>query len=97
MTTYALGATARLTGTFRDDQETLANPAGVFLRLLRPNGVITDHEFGVDVDVMQLSTGIYSFDVVLNQEGRWRYRWEAAGSNVTAAEGTFDVDASEFA
>ena len=95
--TYALGATARLTGTFRNDQNTLANPAGVFLRLLPPNGVIAVHEYGVGATILRQSTGVYSADILLNQEGRWRYRWEAAGSNVTAAEGVLDVEVSEFA
>jgi hypothetical protein len=95
--TYALGATARLTGTFTDESNTPANPAGVFLRLLRPNGVITVLEYGEDADLLRVSTGVYSADVVLNQEGRWRYRWEASGINQTAAEGTLDVEVSEFA
>lgn len=95
--TYALGATARLTGTFRDDLDAPVNPTGVFLRLLPPNGAIAVYEFGVDDEIVLVNTGTYTFDLVLNQEGRWRYRWEAAGTNVTAAEGVLDVETSEFA
>jgi len=97
MTTYTLGATARLRGTFRDDNQTLANPAGVFLRVLPPSGVIASYEYGVDDEVMRESTGVYVADIVVNQEGRWRYRWEATGTNDGAGEGYFDVDPSEFA
>jgi hypothetical protein len=97
MTTYALGATARLKGTFRNEANNPADPSGVFLRLLPPSGVIAVHEYGDDATIFRQSTGVYSADIVLNQEGRWRYRWEAAGTNVTAAEGVMDVDATEFA
>lgn len=95
--TYALGATARLKGTFRNDANNPADPGGVFLRLLPPSGVIAVHQYGSGATISKASTGVYTADILLNQEGRWRYRWEASGSNVTAAEGVLDVDASEFA
>lgn len=97
MTTYTIGTTARLRGTFKDQSSAPANPAGVFLRLLPPNGVIVDYEYGINAEVIRESTGVYTADILLNQEGRWRYRWEASGTNVTAAEGVLDVEVSEFA
>lgn len=97
MTTYALGATARLRGIFKDEDGVPADPTGITVRVLPPNGVIASYQFSVNPVVVREGPGVYTVDVSLNQEGRWRYRWEGSGDNATAAEGTLDVEATEFA
>jgi VCBS repeat-containing protein len=84
--TYVRGQAVRLTGTFRDITGTLANPTTVTLTVARPDGTNP-----ATAPLTSVSTGVYAFDLTLDAEGTWAYRWAGTGAVVAATEGAMYV------
>lgn len=74
----------------------VVDPTNVFFQYKMPNGTITSWQFGVDPQVANLSTGIYTATVNITAAGIWYYRWYSTGTGMTADEGVFNVVSSEF-
>lgn len=84
MTTYDVGDLVRLTGTFRNSSDALTNTTAV-CTVRKPDGTASTPS------VTNGSTGVYTVDVTLDQEGHWFYRWAGTGDVVAAEEGEFYV------
>jgi hypothetical protein len=74
---------------FYDDNDALADPTAVTLKLRAQRGgpeVVLTYAGG---EVVKTATGKYKASYVLDQPGEWYARWNGAGGPVTA--GSLDV------
>lgn len=78
-----------LTGTPTD-------PSIVTVRWRDPAGIETVWVYGVDLQVVRESAGIYHTDIPVSQQGVYAYRFEGTGTLVAVAEGQFISD-SDYA
>jgi hypothetical protein len=96
MRSYLIGNAVRTTVRFRTPTGSPVDPSTVTLHVKDPALVVTDHVYGIDMNVIKESTGVYHFDVALDQAGEWHCRWEGTGSNMAANEHQFLCVASSF-
>jgi hypothetical protein len=66
-----------------------ADPTVVNLVVVDPLDVETMYVYGTDIEVTRTGQGAYSADLLPDQLGIWRYRWEGEGAAVGAGEGEF--------
>ena len=89
MNTYLVGEKIKITGTFKEEGD-LGDPAVIRASYKNPLSVITTLIYGTDSALIKESTGVYSFEIILNHAGFWYYRMDDGGANV-AAEDSFQV------
>lgn len=94
--TYAVGDRATLTVTFRNFAGTLTNPTTVVLRVRRDRDEEKEYEFGEDSEITRNSVGMYTAEFVIDEPGRYAYRWEGSGTLDSVFEDVFFVDASRL-
>ena len=86
MAQYAVEETVRLTVTFTDKLTNLpVNPTTVTLTLIPPGSgpqVITD-------GIVNDSTGVYHYDLDVNAQGQWLYRWQGTGTAIASSGNNF--------
>lgn len=94
---FDYGDEIAITATFVDADGNAADPTTVTFRV-KPNatGTVTNYVYGTDSEVSTTGTGVYKLTITLNQEGVWHWRVEGTGDVVTAEEGSFVVEDSEF-
>jgi hypothetical protein len=92
---YLKGQAIICTVVFRDGEtEAYVDPTVVTFRELDPSNNVVNHVFGVDVNVIQDSTGHYHYVLTLDEAGEWHYRWDCSGTYVGAAEAVVSVCAA---
>ena len=91
MTVYEKGNIARLTGTFTDIDENLIDPTAVYIAYKNPSGTLTTLQFGVDAAVKKSGTGLYYYDLTVDDDGVWWFRWYSDGVGTAAAEASFTI------
>lgn len=74
--TLNTGAVASVTGVFTDEAGALVNPTVVDLLAVAPDGSEVVTHIG---SLVHQSTGVFTFLVLLDQEGLWSFRWESSG------------------
>lgn len=98
MTDYP-GIIKRISVTFIDSNGDPADPTAVTLKVKNPAGTETSYTYAAE-EITKSDTGDYYKDLTIagatTSEGVWYYRWEAAGAIVTANEGNFTINDSEF-
>jgi len=72
---YDVGDAVRCTGTFTDTNGTATDPDTIFFAWRTPDGTLTTKEYGVDVEVLKVSTGVYAYDLNIDDDGTWQYRF----------------------
>lgn len=90
---YPIGATAVLTGTFRDDAGAAADPTTITLEVTNPTGTVTTLTYAGG-DLTRTDTGIYTHRLDLDTPGTWHYRWEGTGAVTAVFAGFLIVDAA---
>ena len=88
-----IGDRVTLTATFTDSAGDAVAPTAVTLKVLDPSGNTTTTTSGFTND----STGVYSYDVDIDEAGVWHYNFAGTGNAVAADEGEFRVSESVFA
>ena len=94
MASYDIGDVVRVTGTFTDADGVATDPTTVTGKYKDPS----DNET-TDSSPTNSATGVYYFDIEIDEAGSWKYRLEGktvTPSNQGAAEGSFQVNASNF-
>ena len=94
MASYDIGDAVRVTGTFTDADGVATDPTTVTGKYKDPSGNET-----TDESPTNSATGVYYFDIEIDESGKWLYRLEGktvTPSNQGAAEGSFQVNASNF-
>lgn len=90
-----IGRPVRLTVSYAVD-DIDSDPTAITLKVRDPCLVETDYTYAA-AQVLKRSAGHYYCDVTPDKPGRWAYRWESAGTNLTdASEGNFLVQTSAF-
>jgi hypothetical protein len=96
---YRRGTVKRITGTFRDIADALADPTTVTLKVVAPDSVtLIDTETSYTYaggTVSKLSTGVYYKDLTLAVDGHHYIRWESTGTPTVANEEPEFLVASE--
>lgn len=87
---YNVGALVRVTGTFRNLANVLADPTTVTGYVQSPSGAETTPSVTKD------STGVYHMEISATLPGRWYYRLAGVGDLQAAAEGWFSVKPTAF-
>lgn len=72
----------------------LTNAPSLTLEVEQPDGTITTYTYGVGTFITNVSTGVYSATIDLEQSGYWKYRWASPFPNTGAVESTFCVTPS---
>lgn len=88
-----VGDRVTFTATFTTAAAVAVDPTTVTLKVLDPSGNTTTVTSGFTND----STGVYSYEVDIDEAGVWRWRWAGTGDAVAADEGEFRVSQSVFA
>ena len=91
---YDIGDKVRLSVTFTVDG-VAADPTDVACKYQDPSGNEVEKTF-LAGDVTRSGTGIYYYDVTIDESGTWFYRFEATGNVVGAGENHFRIRNSEF-
>jgi len=91
---YDVGDRVRLTGTFTASGSPV-DPTTVTLYYQDPSGNDTIKTYALG-QLTKVSTGVYRFDLDIDEAGKWYYRFAGTGACVTASESHFNVRKSEF-
>lgn len=88
---FVVGETARLTVEF-SDQGTLTSPTTVRL-LIKPPRNAAARRITMS-DIVEVSEGRFYYDIVLDDDGDWNWRWEGTEGIIAVAQGHQWVDAA---
>lgn len=89
---YLEGQMIRCSVVYKDNATgAYVDPTTVTFRELDPSNNVISHVYGVDVNVIRDSLGHYHYDLLLDEDGTWHYRWECGGTYVGAAEARVNV------
>lgn len=83
MPSYDRDQEVELKGTFRDDEEALADPTTVTLYVLDPAGTLSTYTYA-EAQITRDSLGVFLKNIVLNASGAWYYRFKGTGAVATA-------------
>lgn len=92
--TYDVGDKVRITGTFQLNGAD-SDPSVVHAHYKDPSGSQTDIVYLTDAQPVKSATGVYYFDISVDEAGTWWYRMDDNDTNV-ATEGYFHVRATNF-
>jgi len=90
MAIYDVGDEVRLTCTFSVSGVN-TDPSAVTLLVSDPSANVTTYTYAADIT--KSATGIYYYDVGVDEAGGWEYRWAGTGTATGAEEARFNVKA----
>jgi hypothetical protein len=93
--TYDIGDRIRVKCDFKDQNDVVADPGDVTLKVKPPDGIVATYTY-LGATVNKSAVGQYYKDVSLNQEGKWYYKFEGTAPIETAGERWFLVRDSAF-
>ncbi len=92
---YVVGQRPRFSAQFRLGPA-LTDPASVKFIYKKPSGsspvVLT---YGVDLELVKEASGKYYVDLLLDEAGLWKWRYESTGVVDSAQQGSFQVAAED--
>ena len=91
---YQVGTAPTFTGTFKNIDGVLTDPTTVTIRMRRthPLNPVWTKTYPADPEVVQESTGVFTFTFTLTLAGEWYYAFIGAGALVAAGEKRIDVE-----
>lgn len=96
MSCYFNGTSVRLSATFKNDQEALADPTAVTFKIRVEAGDPTTYVYGADLELVRDGLGLYHVDWPIAADGRHYWRWDGDGAVDAAIEGSFMTQKSAF-
>ena len=96
---HDVGDNVRVTGTFTDNAGDLTDPGAVFGQFrFDTQAAATEYEYGVDVELVKDSTGVYHFDIDTTGFAgrRCYYRLYSTGPGQASEEYLFKVEQSNL-
>jgi len=72
------------------------DPTVITLKVKNPIGLVTLYTYGVDSGLLRNAIGDYQFDLIVDTEGDWWYRWQGTGNCVAAEDRRLYVRDSVF-
>ena len=94
MTIYEIGDLPRCRVECRTLAGVLADPTTLAFKHKDPSGNITTLTY--PTGIVKVSTGIYYYDLAIDEGGTWSIRWVATGVVDAAGEKTLTVRTSAF-
>ena len=91
---YDVGDSIRLKAYFKRE-DVLTDPTSVVLKVKDPTGATTIYDYGAS-EVTRETTGTYYKDIIVEDSGRWNYRFEGSGSVTATEEYYFVVERTWF-
>lgn len=85
-TTYHVGDSVKLTGTFTLDG-VATDPTAVSLQIRDPSGNISLLTYAAD-ELTQVSTGVYSYNLTLDESGDWFVKFIGTGTVISSTKDT---------
>jgi hypothetical protein len=95
MAVFDINSVVRLQGAFKNASDAAADPTTITLKYEDPSANETTLTFAA-TELTKASTGVYYFDLTVDESGTWYYRFESTGVPKTSAEDMFDVRVSKF-
>jgi hypothetical protein len=92
--TYDKGDLVRLTATFTVSSA-VTDPTTITLKVQDPSGNEATYTYAL-AQVTKVSTGVYRYDLTIDEAGYWTWRWAGTGTVVAASESYLLVRGSEF-
>lgn len=92
---YTIGATIKMTATFRNASAAVTDPTTVTCIIKTPAGVETTYTWALST-VTKDSTGVFSKTITVDENGTYQYYFKGTGTVADAARGHFLV-VDEFA
>lgn len=89
MYSWIVGEVARLTVTVTDTAGAATDPASVVLKIKSPSGVVSNQTY--PGAVVRSGVGVFMFDLLLTEKGKWLYRWETSAPALGASQGDLTV------
>jgi hypothetical protein len=86
----------RLKAQFVSQTGVLNDPSEVTFKHKDPSGNTATLTYVAAAQVIRESTGIYYFDLALDEVGTWYFRAEGTGTPQVAAEMAFEVRTTQF-
>lgn len=86
MASYQVGDSVKITGTFKIDN-VVQDPTAVYLQIRDPSGNITTLSFA-DAEITQVSTGVYSYNLTLDEAGDWYVKFIGTGNVISSTKDT---------
>lgn len=86
MANYQIGDSVKITGTFKID-DVVQDPTAVFLQIRDPSGNIDTLSFADD-EITKVSTGVYSYNLTLDEAGDWFVKFIGTGNVISATKDT---------
>lgn len=97
MTYYPAYTQLRVSVSFTDSSGTLTDPTTITVAIANAAASsLTIYTYGVDIQVVKQSTGIYYMDYTPPNTGTFTFQWKGTGTVVAADEGEFEVEATDF-
>jgi|WetSurSiteA1Bulk_404760.scaffolds.fasta_scaffold10343_2 hypothetical protein len=87
--TYDVGDSVRISGSFAV-LGTATDPTTVALKIKPPTGSIVAYDYS-QAEITRSALGKFYKDVIVDQSGKYYYRWEGTGQCTAAEEGSFLV------
>jgi hypothetical protein len=91
---YIQGATVKASCIFKDTTGNLVDPTEVHLKYKTPSNVVVTKSSSV-FEIEKKSIGSYECFVLLDEVGKYAFRWEGTGSNGSISENVITVIASK--
>jgi len=95
MAIFDINSVIRLQGTFKNASDVLADPTTITLKYEDPSTNETTLTYAA-AQLTKGSTGVYYYDLTVDEAGTWYYRFESTGIPKTSGESSFDVRVSKF-
>lgn len=89
-----IGEVAKISVAITDSNAIASDPSALRLKVKSPAGTLTTYVFGVAAELVKDSIGNYHANILMNEVGKWAYRWEADAPNAGANEGLITVKKS---
>ena len=84
-----VGGGIRLGNTIKVS-DVVTDPTTLTITVEDPSGNLDSYTYAA-AQVAKTSTGVYYYDLALDEAGTWSYRWVSTGAALGADEGQFEV------
>jgi len=92
-TTFTIGQVVQLKATFKNLATALVDPTTVALAFIDPSGNTTTVTYAM-AEITKASTGVYTYNLTLDEAGTFYYRWYSTGTGAGASQGQLVVEPS---
>lgn len=90
MASYHIGDTITLSCTFKNASAVNTDPTTISLTIQDPSGNDATYTYAL-AQLTRSAAGIYTYDLAVDEQGVWEYRWVGTGTVGQADQGSLTV------